>query len=298
MKKRWEWMGAAFALAFGISPVCWSANEFPIDYIEHEFDSARISGVSRDTAGHRLNRVVSVNSLRQSAEFVTVSKDRFHIARLLAFIGGSEKGSDCAGIEELVWVVDLTKGPEVVTYVSDGRRISGPDGCRSVKGSDSLDVLDWLPGSGAAEKVLPADYFDLQQDCFNAWQGFVGDWVANGGRVYAGLDETRRLLDRDDKSKFAQLVRAVWELQSVGDENTRPSNRELAIMFSASVGDHVPQECGSIVWIQDNFTDVAGIISPSEKKTLLELAPADARDDERSFSRWLIYSLLTAQPAS
>ena len=150
LKEMWKihmLMGAILGLGVGFPAFGKAANEFPAEYIEHDFESVKISGVSRHTARDRLNRIVSVESLRASADFVTLSNDRFYIARLLAFIGTGDKIEDCEGIEELIWVVDLKGESGVVTYFSDGNRFSGPDGCQVVEGLDSLDVLDWLPGS-------------------------------------------------------------------------------------------------------------------------------------------------------
>jgi hypothetical protein len=142
------------------------------------------------------------------------------------------------------------------------------------------------------EEMLPADYFSSQQKCFDAWQEIVDEWTFNGGKILGTLDETRRVLRKDDKSRLSLLFKKVWEKQSPGIPYVEPSNKEISLIFNSSVSDEVPEECGSIVWIQEVFAQADGALSSDDKNALIMVAPQSARADDRSFSRWLLYGLL------
>jgi hypothetical protein len=144
-------LGAAIMFCLCYPSVSRSGNEFPVDYIDHNYEAAHIFGVSRETSQNRLNKVTNADSIRRGHEFTTTSDDRFYIARLLASLEAGEPTVGCAEISEVIWVVDLIDGSEVVTYFSDGLLVSGPGGCRSAKGLKSLDVLDWLGGGSESE---------------------------------------------------------------------------------------------------------------------------------------------------
>jgi hypothetical protein len=144
----------------------------------------------------------------------------------------------------------------------------------------------------SAELPLPKDYFDSQAECGNVWDEIIEGWVVGGGKVLGTIKDTRRSILTNNNSTLSNIFVSVWALQNNDQNKRRKSKRELALMFENVATNEIPAECRSIIWIQDEFAHAEGVISQSNRESLLNSAPDSARIDERSFSRWLVYELL------
>jgi hypothetical protein len=143
-----------FLLSSGCISAKQAAVDFPIDFIEHDYLSVTIFGVSAGAASNRLNQAASAGTIRLSPEFTTRSHDHVYIARLLAMLHEPSKAAECTDITEVIWVIDFKSVSKVVTFFSDGKVISGPNGCQEADGLESLDVMDALRAQGGSTSLL------------------------------------------------------------------------------------------------------------------------------------------------
>jgi hypothetical protein len=140
---------------------------------------------------------------------------------------------------------------------------------------------------------LPSDYFQAQQECLSAWNEVVKEWISNGGAISGNLDETRQFIRKDNKSRLSLIFKRTWEQQLALQEGGPLSRQQLSTAFSSAIRTEVPEQCGSVVWIQDMFTTADDVVSTDAKNGLLMSAPVDAKvDDDRALSRWIVYDLL------
>ena len=160
----------------------------------------------------------------------------------------------------------------------------------------SLCLVACASGQGVDERAyesgLPSDYFQAQQECFSAWREVVVEWISNGGAISGNLDEARQFIRKDNKSRLSLIFKKAWEQQLARQGSEPLTKQQLSMLFSSAIGSEVPETCGSVAWIQDMFTTADGVISFDAKNSLLKTAPASAKADDRSLSRWIVYGLL------
>lgn len=147
------------------------------------------------------------------------------------------------------------------------------------------------PASGyqGDEIVIPTSYFSGQERCFLAWQELLDEWVAINGGMRHSVRETRLVIAEDEDSALSRLFRKVW-LQLGG--STSVDARDVALAFEAVASEEVLAGCGSIVWLQPLLVETPSVLTEEVLESLLEEAPKQAREDSRTFSRWLSYELL------
>ena len=61
------------------------------------------------------------------------------------------------------------------------------------------------------------DAWSEQQTCWKAWAMLLHEWRANGGGIEDSIVAAREQIAGDKKSRFAQIVRAVWASHSISN---------------------------------------------------------------------------------
>lgn len=147
-----------------------------------------------------------------------------------------------------------------------------------------------------AQRGLPADYFESQQGCFDAWAEILDSWVKTTGGVRGSLQETRRIT-ADGTSVLSRIMQRAWVLQARGGAS---DDRSIVLQFSEALEDvapdAVPDECVTIVWLQPLLIERSEASTEGVEEELRAVAPPEALQDSRSFSNWLLMQMLTRSP--
>lgn len=141
-------------------------------------------------------------------------------------------------------------------------------------------------------KPLPLDYFDGQRQCYDAWATILDEWIKQTGGLRPGLEASRRMIAEDNRTELSRLVRATWKKLGSPDQ---VSARDISVAFTEILGDEVPYDCRTIIWLRPLLTEVPETFAAGAKQALLREAPVADRAGNYTFSGWLIIELLAPQ---
>jgi len=114
-----------------------------LDFMEHEYTSVDVFGISISSLSGSLNKIRSAKDFKNHAEFRINSTELVYIARVLALLHSVPRLEKCSVGDGLAWVVEFRSESGSVSYRSDGKVIIGPDGfCGSAEKLRSLDIID------------------------------------------------------------------------------------------------------------------------------------------------------------
>jgi hypothetical protein len=107
------------------------------------------------------------------------------------------------------------------------------------------------------DDVIQAEYFRQNAICINAWTSLMDEWKKNGGGLKDSIQETRRQISNDNTSVLSVLIRKSWEKQRDFDLLVRIGEwpvsadklRKTSDSFEEVIGNQVPDECKSIIWL-------------------------------------------------
>lgn len=158
-------------------------------------------------------------------------------------------------------------------------------------------VLQRSTAGKVDESPLPAEYFEPQALCINAWHGLLDEWVSATGGASGTIKLTHGRIASDRHSRLSRIFRRVWDAQDGGAESDWWSlAKQLEVATSEVIAnDDLPGECGALTWLQPLLIESPWVMTDDVRKSLLASAPVDARKDSRVFSRWFLQEILTRE---
>jgi len=102
-------------------------------------------------------------------------------------------------------------------------------------------------------KPLPLDYFDGQRQCYDAWATILDEWIKQTGGLRPGLEASRRMIAEDNRTELSRLIRATWKKLGSPDQ---VSATDISLAFTEILGDEVPHDCRTIIWLRPLLTEV------------------------------------------
>lgn len=134
--------------------------------------------------------------------------------------------------------------------------------------------------------------FDSQRQCYDAWATILDEWIKQTGGLRPGLEASRRMIAEDNRTELSRLIRATWKRLGSPDH---VSARDISVAFTEILGDQVPYDCRTIIWLRPLLTETPETFAAGAKQALLNEAPVADRIDNYTFSGWLIIGLLAPQ---
>lgn len=145
---------------------------------------------------------------------------------------------------------------------------------------------------------LERELFTQKANCIREWGGVYDEWRSGGGGLTAPLESVRAQIRRDDKSRFARMVRAVWAFQKVPRDYPHIGNWPLrkgeltAVLAAIPAGflsEYVSSDCdafsymGPILWKRVN--------DPTAGRDAVN-PPGDLEWEPTMVENWLLYWIL------
>ena len=173
-------------------------------------------------------------------------------------------------------------------------------GACSTRGTSSNDLLSVDPDAPEIVEELPDDYFDLQNECSNAWRELVLDWRANGGGVKSSVRAMRQQVASDHRSIFASFVRKSWESQALEDAQamdkfgkwpvSTSESRRLSGVIEYPQEMNLPEDCQALAWLHSLLWEDLQNPDGSAASRLQEVPP-DMNWESPFAQQWLTYWL-------
>ena len=137
------------------------------------------------------------------------------------------------------------------------------------------------------------DVWGQQSNCVGSWERLLDEWKSNGGGLRSSMADTRQQIAQDQKSEFANLVRAAWAAQSSGDNKPElgqwplPADSYRSVMAAVPSKGFVPRDCAVPIYLDNWLFRELGHGARRLDDMPASLDAADAT----SSNHWLLYWL-------
>lgn len=156
------------------------------------------------------------------------------------------------------------------------------------------------------EGSLINNYNQQVRLCGTAWRKLYNEWIHNGGGIKDSITETREQIASDKKSKFARIIRDVWnssnDAQAEKNQLWRwPINkiksRKISFLFGYISKGYVPKECSDLAWLSSIvWDDIRFVNGDPLKFQMPSEASANVNWNGYTAPNWILYWLLIKLP--